>query len=64
MYSVTAGQRVARVGNNGFSWYPRIHVGAWLDETPLQTQFDLRAQGRLQAKDPGRYEGGSICFAS
>jgi hypothetical protein len=60
---VIAGQRVARAGNNGYSWYPHIHVGAWLNEAPLQIRFDLRALGRLQAEDPERYEGGSDSFA-
>ncbi|HEX2281681.1 MAG TPA: M23 family metallopeptidase [Thermomicrobiales bacterium] len=55
--AVTSGQRVARVGNNGFSWYPHVHVGAWLKESPLQIRFDLGARGRLLAEDPERYEG-------
>jgi murein DD-endopeptidase MepM/ murein hydrolase activator NlpD len=53
--AVVAGQRIAKVGNNGYSWYPHIHVGAWKDDTPLQIRFDLRALGRLQSEDPDRY---------
>lgn len=47
---VTAGQPFAKVGNNGFSRSPHIHVGAWRDKTPLQIRFDLRAAGKLKAK--------------
>lgn len=57
---VSAGQRIARVGNNGTSQCPHIHVGAWRDSTPLQIRFDLRALRRLQAQDPSRYYGYSI----
>lgn len=44
---VTAGQRVATVGNNGTSQCPHIHVGAWRDDVPLQIRFDLHALGQL-----------------
>ena len=47
---VTAGQPFAKVGNNGFSRSPHIHVGAWREKTPLQIQFDLRAAARLVKK--------------
>lgn len=46
--SVTAGQPVARIGNNGFSWFPHTHLGAWKGREPLQIRFDPRALGRLQ----------------
>ena len=46
--TVTAGQRVARVGNNGMAWMPHVHVGAWKGTTPLQVRFDLGNLGRLQ----------------
>ncbi|MEO0607550.1 MAG: M23 family metallopeptidase [Pseudomonadota bacterium] len=45
---VQAGQPIAKVGNNGFSRTPHIHIGAWAaDGTPRQIQFDLRAHGAL-----------------
>lgn len=44
---VTAGQVVAKVGNNGFSRSPHIHVGAFRGEQPLQIRWDLRAMGRV-----------------
>lgn len=48
---VTAGQRVATVGNNGTSQCPHLHVGAWRDDVPLQIRFNLHALGRLLAPD-------------
>lgn len=53
--TVQAGEHVAKVGNNGHSWCPHIHIGAWKNDTPLQIRFDLRALGRLQSEDPDRY---------
>ena len=47
---VASGQPFAKVGNNGFSRAPHIHVGAWRNKTPLQIRFDLRALGRLRNK--------------
>lgn len=38
---VKRGQIVARVGNNGSSYSPHIHIGAWLGKKPLQIVFDL-----------------------
>ena len=55
--SVTAGQPVAVVGNNGYSWYPHLHVGAWRDVQPLQIRFDLQVLGNLRMADPNRYYG-------
>ncbi len=38
---VTRGKVVAKVGNNGYSRNPHIHIGAWdKDGKPLQIQFD------------------------
>lgn len=47
---VAAGQPFAKVGNNGFSRAPHIHVGAWRGKTPLQIRFDLRALAKLRNK--------------
>ena len=39
--TVKRGVVVAKVGNNGYSRNPHIHIGAWDDEgTPLQIRFD------------------------
>jgi hypothetical protein len=60
--SVIAGQMVARIGNNGISDYPHVHIGAMRgdllalmsgvgapeDVQPLQVRFDLAAMGRLR----------------
>lgn len=47
---VTTGQPVAAVGNNGVSYLPHTHVGAWRDNAPLQIRFDLHALGELEAQ--------------
>ena len=53
--SVTAGQLIARVGNNGFGRAPHIHIGAYRLATaePLQIRWDLRAMARLQTGEGG-----------
>jgi murein DD-endopeptidase MepM/ murein hydrolase activator NlpD len=44
--AVKAGEVVAKVGNNGYSRNPHIHIAAWSeDETPLQIQFDQTTLG-------------------
>ncbi|WP_147302681.1 M23 family metallopeptidase [Thalassotalea euphylliae] len=43
-----AGESIAKVGNNGYSCNPHIHVGAWKDNLPLQIRFD---QKTLELKD-------------
>jgi murein DD-endopeptidase MepM/ murein hydrolase activator NlpD len=48
---VKAGQVVAKVGNNGFSRSPHIHVGAYRGDVPLQIRWDLRAMGKLMAPE-------------
>ena len=45
---VVAGQPVAKVGNNGPSRSPHVHVGAYRGDEPLQIRWDLRAMARLQ----------------
>jgi hypothetical protein len=40
---VKAGQVVGKVGNNGFSWAPHTHVGAWREGQPLQVRFHQAA---------------------
>jgi murein DD-endopeptidase MepM/ murein hydrolase activator NlpD len=44
--AVEAGQTLARVGNNGYSRHPHIHLGAWIGETPLQIRFDQTRMAR------------------
>lgn len=52
--TVRAGQTVARIGNNGNSFHPHVHVGAFRgqlfsdDAVPLQIRIDLAAMGRLR----------------
>ncbi|NBB86483.1 MAG: peptidoglycan DD-metalloendopeptidase family protein [Bacteroidetes bacterium] len=46
---VETGDVVAKVGNNGNSRAPHIHVGAWKDETPLQIQVYLYAEQHFGA---------------
>lgn len=52
---VTAGQVIARVGNNGTSWMPHIHIGAWKENEPLQIRFDLRLMGLLMKEQGDSY---------
>ena len=47
---VTAGQVVAKVGNNGFARTPHVHVGAFRGAQPLQVRWDLKAMGRMGAE--------------
>ncbi len=43
---VKAGQSFAKVGNNGYSRNPHIHIGAWSkDAKPLQIRFDQKTIG-------------------
>ena len=37
---VEEGQVIGRVGNNGYSRSPHVHIGAWRDKEPLQIRFD------------------------
>lgn len=39
--SVRAGAPIAQAGNNGSSWHPHVHIGAWIDSRPLPIRFDL-----------------------
>jgi hypothetical protein len=48
---VKAGDIVAKVGNNGTSRMPHIHIGAWFENEPLQIRFDLKAMGRLMSEN-------------
>lgn len=45
---VKAGQPVAKVGNNGPSYAPHVHVGAYRGVEPLQIRWDQRAMAKLQ----------------
>lgn len=57
--TVRAGQPVARIGNNGSSFHPHVHVGAFRgdimseDAVPLQIRMDLEAMGRLRGTAGG-----------
>ena len=44
---VDVGQVIARVGNNGPSYAPHIHIGASRGSMPLQIRWDQRAMGAL-----------------
>lgn len=54
---VRAGDVVARIGNNGSSFNPHVHIGAFRgelfsdDAIPLQIRFDLSAMGRVGELD-------------
>jgi hypothetical protein len=39
---VLAGQPFARIGNNGYSRVPHVHVGAWRGDRPLQIRWNQR----------------------
>lgn len=60
--SVRAGQPVARIGNNGSSFNPHVHIGAFRgdmmsgDAVPLQIRMDLEAMGRLRGTLESRRE--------
>lgn len=45
--SIVAGEVVGKVGNNGVSFCPHTHIGAWKDNEPLQIRFDLRGLAQL-----------------
>ena len=49
---VAAGQVVAKLGNNGQTRAPGIHIGAYreADTVPLQIRWDLRAMARTRAR--------------
>lgn len=40
--AVKAGEAIARVGNNGYSRNPHIHIGAWRGQQALQIRWDQR----------------------
>lgn len=44
---VKSGQKVAKVGNNGPSFAPHVHVGASRGVVPLQIRWDQRAMAKL-----------------
>ncbi|MHB1329903.1 MAG: M23 family metallopeptidase [Gemmatimonadales bacterium] len=49
---VSAGQVVAKLGNNGQNRAPGIHIGAYreADTVPLQIRWDLRAMAKARAQ--------------
>lgn len=54
---ISAGQAVAKVGNNGPSFSPHVHVGAYRGAVPLQIRWDQRAMMRLYL-ERARPQGG------
>ncbi len=48
----SSGDVIAKVGNNGYSRHPHIHIGAWKNDIPLQIKFDLTKMGQ-QLEDVG-----------
>ncbi|MCY4398485.1 MAG: M23 family metallopeptidase [Gemmatimonadetes bacterium] len=52
--TVQAGDPIARIGNNGSSFHPHVHIGAFRgdmmseDAVPLQVRMDLEAMGRIR----------------
>jgi hypothetical protein len=50
---VTAGQAVARIGNNGFAWFPHVHVGAWKGREAVQPVIDPRGLAARQRAAAG-----------
>jgi murein DD-endopeptidase MepM/ murein hydrolase activator NlpD len=42
--TVRAGEFIARVGNNGYSRNPHVHVAAWKDDAAYQIRWDLRSR--------------------
>lgn len=52
---VEAGQIIAKCGNNGTSWNPHIHVGAWKGDEPLQIIVDLQAYGKIEKEQGDRF---------
>lgn len=46
--SVTEGQIIASVGNNGLSRYPHIHISAYKDKAPLEILFDAKKTADLR----------------
>lgn len=45
--NVIAGEVIAKVGNNGYSRNPHVHIAAWdKDKNPLQIQFNQKTIGK------------------
>lgn len=44
--TVKSGDIVAKLGNNGMSFMPHLHVGAFIYDEPLQIRFNLREMGK------------------
>jgi len=42
---VSAGEPLAKIGNNGYSRAPHVHIGAWKRQQPLQIRWD---QSKMQ----------------
>ena len=58
---VKAGQAVAKVGNNGYSRNPHVHIAAWDDQgVPLQIQFDQKTVGMASRENKKKTEAGQV----
>jgi murein DD-endopeptidase MepM/ murein hydrolase activator NlpD len=55
---VKAGQVIAKVGNNGPSYAPHVHVGAFKGVEPLQIRWDQRAMARFHDQISGQGKAG------
>lgn len=51
---IRAGQAIGKVGNNGPSWAPHVHAGAYRGDVPYQIRWDQRAMARLQREGAAR----------
>lgn len=66
--TVRAGEPVARIGNNGSSFHPHVHVGAFRgdmmseDAVPLQVRMDLAAMGRERGVGISQRGRAARCF--
>ncbi|MCL2274059.1 MAG: peptidoglycan DD-metalloendopeptidase family protein [Defluviitaleaceae bacterium] len=48
--TVTQGQHIAQVGNDGYARNPHIHIGAWQNNEPLAIEFDRQLMADMKKK--------------
>ena len=61
--TVSAGDVVASVGNNGYSRQPHVHIGAWRDTEALQIRFDQKRMRSAEKATADRPDKASILNA-